>query len=307
MINDIMTSDEKMKKVAVWQNRILDTFRGPTGVSGDKLLQLDQIERDHMQSLYSKAGGYATLMDAFFDFYLQTHLESCDHGSSRNAFEIAFFQATLWRFRASEIIFWRGYYYDAAAHLRSIFENIFYYGAVRNGYVGELSLFEIPSLSQEDLSDKEKSRLVAVHQRRIASLVRKKMIGTESGLTPGDQEIIQKVIASLHSHVHRAESSFVDLYFRLVQGEPVRLIPEVELEKASQFTNMSVLAAWSLTRLLPSLSKKELFTEQWQHRYDVLDESFAFYLADFEKPIARAFERFIALKLTFTKSHKSQA
>jgi hypothetical protein len=125
------------------------------------------------------------------------------------------------------------------------------------------------------------------------------MIGIESGLTADDQEIIQKVIASLHSHVHRAESSFVDLYFRLVQGEPVRLIPEVDLEKASQFMNVSVLAAWSLTRLLPSLSEKELFTEQWRLRYEVLDQLFAFYLADSEKPIARAFERFIALKLTF--------
>jgi hypothetical protein len=253
-----------------------------------------------MQSLYSKTGGYATLMDAFLDFYLQTQLESCDHGTSRNAFEVALFQATFWRFRASEIIFWRGYYYDAAAHLRAIFENIFYYGAVRNGYVGELSLFDIPGLSQQGLSDREKRKLVARHQRSITELVRKRMIGSDSGLSDGDQEIIQSVIRSLHSHVHRTESTFVDLYFRLVGGEPVRLIPEVDLEKASQFMNMSVLAGWSLTRLLPSLSQKELFTEQWRHRYEVLDESFAFYLADFDKPIARAFERFIAAKLTFT-------
>ncbi|HEX3083195.1 MAG TPA: hypothetical protein VHP99_01630, partial [Pyrinomonadaceae bacterium] len=150
------------------------------------------------------------------------------------------------------------------------------------------------------LSERKKRKLVGVHQRSIANLVRKRMIGNESGLSEGDQEIIQSVISSLHSHVHRAESTFVDLYFRLVQGEPVRLVPEVDLEKASQFTNMSVLAAWSLARLLPGLSQKELFTEQWRHRYEVLDESFAFYLADFEKPIARAFERFIALKLTFT-------
>ena len=107
IINDTMSSDEKMKKVAAWQNRILDTFRGSTGVSGDKLLELDQIERDHMKTLYSKAGGYATLMDAFLDFYIQSHMESCRHDSSRNPFEVAFFLATLGHFHIIAIIFWR--------------------------------------------------------------------------------------------------------------------------------------------------------------------------------------------------------
>lgn len=158
-----------MKQVAAWQNRILDCFRGPTGVSGDKLLQLDDIERDHKATLYSKVGGYATLMDAFLDFYVQTHQESCGHDARRSAFKVAFFLATLWRFRASEIIFWKGYYYDAAAHLRAIFENIFFYGAVRNGYLGELTLFDIPGLSQAGLSQREKSRLVARHQRKVAN------------------------------------------------------------------------------------------------------------------------------------------
>lgn len=290
--------EKRAAEIAAWTERLQQTFRGPTGISGDRLLELESIEKDHRFKLVSQSAGYATLMDAFLDFYLQTQQEAWAHDPPPTPTAVGIFLATFWRFRSGYIIFWNGYYFDAAAHLRSVFENILYYGAVLNGYLTETSLFDISGFDNS-LPWSKMERLAFEHQQRIAKLVKSKMIGLDSGLSQSDQDGLRTFLGLLHSHVHRAESNVISIMMEGAKGMPISLIPPVDPEKASIFMNTSVWAGWALTRLLPFLSKPHLFSESWHGRYRVLDDSFAQYLGSFEKEGGRIFERFIQLKMSF--------
>lgn len=291
----------KMERIASLQNRIQDVFRGSTGYSGERVLFLAQAEKAHFEKMFSQSPGYAILMDAFFDLTYQTLQEANLHNPSPEPFHSALFLATFWRFRSSYNIFWQGYYYDAASHLRAIFENIFNFGALLNGYITKQQLFEGP---QEDLSlktDQQKARLIYKHFENISRTVKSNMIGRDSGLSEDDQKRLSIVIGTnLHSHVHRAESNQFSIYLRLVkEQEPVSILPEINANQANHFMVMSIFAGWAVTRLLPFLSQPNLFSQQWLERYKTLDDAFAIFVSDYAPESGRAFERFIHSKLKF--------
>ena len=281
-----------------WLSRILEAFKGPTGMSSERVFGLGEIEKQHTASLFKLNGGYAALMDAFPDLYVQTLEEFCEHPQRPTPYVRTIFLATFWRFRAAYIIFWKGYYFDAASLLRAIFENILFYGAVMNGVLSETALFDVPEFGAA-LPQRKKEKIAAKHQRDIARLVQARMIGSDSGLSLPVQEGLRKILGLLHSHVHRAESNIVSILMHGIRGDAVPLIPPVDIDKASIFNNSSVFAGWAMTRLLPFLSEPKLFSSNWHSRYRVLDESFAQFMAGFDRDFARTVESFIEQKMTF--------
>lgn len=293
-----MPPDKENSKAEDWLNRILEAFKGTSGVSSERVLSLGKFERDHTTSLFELNGGYAALMDAFLDLYFQTLEEFCEHPQRRTPYVRTLFLVTFWRFRAAYIIFWKGYYFDAASLLRAVFENIFFYGAVMNGVLPETALFDVPEFDST-WPKKQQEKFAVQHQQKIARLVQSKMIGSDSGLAQPVQDGLRIILSLLHSHVHRAESNLVSLLAQGARGEAIPLIPQVDIDKASIFNNSSVFAGWAMTRLLPFLSEPKLFSPNWHSRYQVVDESFAQFMADFDKDFARTVERFIEQKMTF--------
>jgi len=73
----------------------------------------------------------------------------------------------------------------------------------------------------------------------------------------------------------------------------------LDIDAASQYANIAEFIGWVFVRILPFLSSPELFSAEWRHRYNVLNDSFAFAVAGFEKPLGRAIEAFIREKFTF--------
>jgi len=299
-------AEEQAKHVeaAAWLSRILEAFKGPTGISSERVFSLGEIEKQHAASLFKLNGGYAALMDAFLDLYLQTLEEFCEHPQRPTPYVRTIFLATFWRFRAAYIIFWKGYYFDAASLLRAIFENILFYGAVMNDVLPETALFDVPEFDAT-LPKRKKEKIAAKHQQEIARLVQSKMIGSDSGLSVSVQEGLRNILGLLHSHVHRAESNIVSILMQGIRGDAIPLIPAVDIDKASIFNNSSVFAGWAMTRLLPFLSEPGLFSSNWHSRYQVVDESFAHFMASFDKDFARTVESFIEQKMTFSFAKKN--
>ena len=267
-------------------------------MSSERVYALEEIEKQHAAALFQLNSGYAALMDAFLDLYFQTLEEFCEQPQRSTPYVRTLFLATFWRFRAAYIIFWKGYYFDAASLLRAVFENILFYGAVMNGVLSETALFHVPEFDAT-LPQKRKEKIARKHQTKIATLVQSHMIGDKSGLPETAKEGLRTIFGLMHSHVHRGESNIVSILMQGIRGEPIPLIPTVDINKASIFNNSSVFAGWAMTRLLPFLSEPGLFSKNWHSRYQVVDESFAQFMAGFDRDFARAVECFIQQKMTF--------
>ena len=152
-------------------------------------------------------------MDAFFDFYLQTLREAHEHTPAVNAFTYALFIATFRRFRASYNIFWDGYYNDAASHIRAVIENVLYYGAVVHKYIPLTALYQAEySTDPKDLSMGEALKILRKHRVKLDRDIRDKMLGKKSGMEEMLSARLRQSLDVLHSHVHRAESSILEIF-----------------------------------------------------------------------------------------------
>jgi hypothetical protein len=293
-------NEKKRKAVARWIMRIQNTFRGPSGYSGHRVLLMQEAEKAHAACLFNAKGGYATIIDAFIDFYMQTIEEAYKHSPQPSAFKFALFIASLQRFRSSYNTFWDGYYFDAASHLRPLFENLLNYGALINGYITEQELFEGPQATNfGSLTLKQQKLLTYKHHSKLAKKVREMMIGPLSGLSQQDQENLDRTIGFLHSHVHRAESTQFKIVLDTIKLRPITYLPVLDEQIAGSYIFTSIYACWSITRILPFLSQPDLFTSQWRERYKVLDQSFQEWAMDESTAVDEAFMRFIGSKMNF--------
>lgn len=287
-----------------WQKRIEETFAGPSGICGERCIELSEAERDHLDSLLPQLGGYTRLMDAFFDFYLQTLREAHEHTPAVNAFTCALFIATFRRFRASYKIFWDGYYNDAASHIRAVIENVLYYGAVLHKHIPLTALYQAKySTEPKDLSMSEALKILRKHRVKLDRDIRDTMLGKKSGLEELHSDRLRQSLDVLHSHVHRAESSILEIFNDFHQRKGIRLMPVADAYKASVFVNVSHFAAWCCVRVLPFISESRRFTSDWRTRYQTLDESFSFFNDGFEGHLAdlgQAYRHFIERQLSFS-------
>ncbi len=279
--------------------RLEDAFAGPNGVCGERVLALIEMEDRHSNALIGTFRGYVRLMDAFFDFFIQTMMES--HKQPVPPLLSAIYLSNFWRLRASHSAFWRGYYYDASALLRGVWENVLYVGAAAHGSIHLNELFELPS--GIDVKDTE-ALSKALHRRNqsVDSKIRSVMIGKDSGLDQAHQSTLRMVYRILHKHVHRSEFNVSDVADRLLRGETVGLFPKLDLDRASTFANITQLIAWSSVRLLPLLAPAGSLTDDWAFRYGVLDDSFAFFIDGVKQklpPLGIAFEEFIKLRMSY--------
>ena len=83
------------------------------------------------------------------------------------------------------------------------------------------------------------------------------------------------------------------------------LLPKLDMHKSSLFCNIAVFVGWAFLRCLPFISDRALYSKEWHRRYEVLNDSFEFYIALWDKPIGPALCRFMEQKMTFNMSGES--
>ena len=291
----------KKDEIGKWQERLESTFRGPTGIVGERVLHLCQVEELHRCQIIKKTRGFTTLMDSFMDFAAMTVEEASSHGHTLNVCNFAFNCVAVQRLRVGLKLFYDGYYFDAATHLRTVYEISLYLAAVLRGHFGfdELLSPKKP-IDYENTPEKEVLGIHLQHRRKVDRQVRQRMLGKESGLSEQDRDAVEQMFNVLHHHIHYGLSSvFVYVKQMLRNSLPPSLFPKLDIERGSIFCNTIVCASWGVLRVLPWLSLPKVYTRQWQERYGVLNDSFDFYIRGWDKPAGPAFVNLMRLQFTF--------
>lgn len=259
-------------------------------------------EKLHRERSVKDFSGFMTLLDATQDFALQTFDEAQRHGHILNVFGFAFVGASWRRLRVALNEFYSGYYNDATSNLRSVFESVLYLAAVAHGYIRFDALLEAAHrLDFTRASEAERLQVERDVQRETDGTIKRKMRGKESGLSKDDQHELELMFIVLHAHVHKASSTIIDFIGEMMADHRVPSIaPTFNELQASRFANAAVCIAWAFMRVLPCLSLPSRFSQDWQKRQGVLEDSFHFYLDAWDKPLGPAFMRFMVMKMTFT-------
>lgn len=288
-----------------WTQQIRKVFTGSTGFSGEKVFKLDEAEKAHAEALISKHYDYAVLVDAFLDFSVHTLQEAFAFTPQPSVHRVVFIISNLRRFKSGYNLFWNGYYFEAASHLRGIFENVLNYGAMLNGYVNEQELYLAPpNQSKTSATRKELRRESHKHFSNLSKIAREHMIGCKSGLLSQEQAELEDLVDSLHSDVHRTESVHQWLLIKLHKGEKITFLPEVDDRGAAYFVRRSTLACCAMTRILPSLSPVDLFSEQWKDKYRILDDASIRFVTASGDAQSVAYQQFISTKMSFSFSNQ---
>ena len=282
-------------------SRLSVTFRGPGGIVGERLSHILQREAQYEQVAAQQTDWFMTLMDSFQDFYIHTFDEAAGHKHVVNIDVCVILAASFYRMRCALIGFYRGYPFDAAASARPLFENASFLGAALHGIVSHDDMF-----SFADNIDFEVETRAGVanaqrdHLRDINNDIRNKMWGPRSGLDKREQEEIEALIRTFHSHVHRAESTVVELTGEMLKRRALPpLAPVFNLRRANVFATSLVYVSWLLLRVVPFRSYPGDFSEEWKLKYDLLDKSFDCYLHSTQSAVYPAFRRMVQMRFTF--------
>lgn len=290
-------------KITKWQRRIEETFHGKSGIVGERLLKLDLNEKLLAKKLTVCFSGYMCLMDAFLAFYLETLERLTSRESSKwtkiKAVITGIHVATFWRFRASYLIFWDGYFIDAVSLLRGIFENILQIVALKLGLISIDEVFGKLKLEEsETLTDEEIYKRILKYTKESDRKVRNKLIGKGSGLSLTAIEDLNIFERLLHSSVHKSKFNIVRYCWRWIRGEhPLPLYPIYDEDHATIYINLSMFIGWMLSKTFPLLqiNDKE-FSDEWHKKYQILDKSFKEAIAEFPKRLGRSVEELVTKK-----------
>ncbi len=296
----------KPDEIAAWRKRLEDTFKGPTGIIGERLLQLQGIEHAMGARLTSTFVGYLTLMDSFFDFYMES-IESIRARRKEKWPELApFVTAThitaFWRFRASYLLFWAGYFIDGLSLLRSVFENVLQIAALKHGIIALKDVFGGLRVDEAaELPPDKVEKLIRNNIIKSDKTVRDNLLGGKSRLsleTREDMVVLQEI---LHGAVHKSKLNLYRLFGPWVRGKQgMPIYPTYDKDAASLYMNPSQGIGWMVIRTLPLLQiEPGEFPDPWQGKWQVLDDSFKVMVGAYPKRMGRSFEEVVATKFTF--------
>lgn len=297
--------------VSSWLSKLEQAFAGSSGMVGQRLAELMKHEQDLSERHVTRFKGYVVVMDAFFDFCLQTFQLAARRDKTQWTDNLPLLTAihisTMWRFRSSYILFWKGYYVDAQGLLRAVFENAIQLSAFQKGIIG---ITEVTGLDlgaptgQDQPTSNELYRRMNDRARETDSKVRQAILGEGSGLDVAVQDDIGVVLKILHLAVHKSKLALVQHYTSWLRGErPLPIYPDYDENWASAYMNVSEFFAWMIVRLLPCLQTRPgEFGEEWTRKYRVLDETLAVAhegLQELGKSLGGSIKTFMEAKFTF--------
>lgn len=286
-------------EIAAWQTRVEEAFRGPSGVIGERLLKVHAAEQRVEASAIAELKGFVTIGDALFDFALHSLDILSQPVRVYHLLRNPLFVACVSRLRASYKLFWMGYYFDAVALLRGIFENVVHLTADANGWV-ELSAWIDTEGIDLDGTQREITRAMHRRRQRFSQVADGHVFKAQSGLSPEDQSELSNMLDLMHSHVHRTEMHLVHLIADVrATGHPASPLPSWSLHKGSHYANVVLAVGWMLTRLLSFAIPVSQRSESWQFRRNTLDESLGWWFASWDKPLGGAVLRLVEAKFSF--------
>lgn len=294
-----LTMARSPDEIARWQSELSDAFRGPRGLVGERLCILQNAERHTQTQGIGEFKGFVVAADACIDFAIESLDILARPPGVYHIVRVPLLIASVSRLRSSYILFWMGYYFDAASLLRGIFENVVHLSADAHGWFDISSRFDTggTDLTQAPLVISKK--LQKLRQAREANVV-SQVYGTKSGLTQTDQDELAMMVKLMHSHVHETEMHLVHLISEVRSTKrPVSLLPSWNGHQASHYPHISLFLAWALARLLSHAVPQQQRSPEWMQRRDVLDRSLRFWFEGWDKPLGPVIIRFIDTKFTF--------
>lgn len=281
-------------------------FKGNRGIVGERVLEIGKHEESIKENLVHAFGGFAHLLDPFLDFYLES-LQLCASRSQqdwswKSIVIISMHVSSFWRFRASYIIFWSGYYADALSLIRGLYENAILLAAIGGEAINVSDMHSrLTDTEIQELSIEEALKKIRTHHIKLDKKLSEVMVGKESRLTEKSQKEIKRFVNIMHDSIHKSRMNFTWLVEPLIKGDHhLPFLPEYSEKSASLYVNFSLFTGWMMLRCIGLLQvKHNEFGEAWMAKYEVLDESFKISVADFEKPMGRAIEELVNTKFVF--------
>jgi len=293
-----MSNDET---IGEWQKKLESTFRDSSGVVGGRLSSVLNSEKAHAALVPASYAGFTTLMDSFQDFFIQTYEETAVQANTKNVHVWALMVASFRRLRCAMVGLVHGYPYDAGASIRALFENAFFYSAVLHGVAAYDDLFSFAS--QIDYHTDTPSAISKKQRRHLQALdqtVKSFIWGDQSGLSATHQDEIGQLLTLLHSHVHRAESTIVELSLDMANHKRLpSLGPTFDERAANRFATPTVYATWMLHRLIPFMGDPTALSAEWSAKWQVLDEAFRFYVIKTQGSTCEAICQLVDTRFTF--------
>jgi len=294
-------------KVIKRQDRLADTFSAPSQIIEESLLPPFDSDLSYEQTFVEKFRGQDIALNSFQDFYFDTlklvaNLSQREKSiSSTLAFKIAIHMVSYRRFRASHILFLKGYPFDATSLLGCLFESVLDIAALEHNIVSLEDLY-VPFPNKE-LFILSKRKNIKDHSNTIQSKINSTLIGNNSGLSPKTIEEIEVWRFLLHNTVHKSFLAMSLQRGQWLHGKScISLLQEIDDKQAAFYMNRSSEIAWMLLRTLPLLQAQPMeFGDGWDHKWKVLDISFREMFQGVQKNIASAICEFIDKKLNFNQ------
>lgn len=291
-------------KVKAWQDKIINTFIGPNGWNGERIFKLDQIEKDILAKIISNLKGFLYIMDAFFDFLIETFETSVSDKVEWNKNGPLYFciqVISFWRLRASYIIFGKGYYAEALSLLRGVYENVLLVESVHQDVItldevfGKLKIEDTKDLPREKID-----KMIRENTSATDSKIKTYFFGPKSNLSPESKRLLKSFERNMHNAVHKSKLNFFHYYRDWINGKKgLPIFPHYNEDLASVYANSCTWVSWMLLKVLPLfLFNKKSFGVNWHDKFKVLDQSYREMIENFPKPTGRAVIEFVDKKFT---------
>jgi len=299
--------------VEEWEARLTETFSGPGGVIGARLLKIIEMEKAYGGRLVRTFHGHNVLADSFADFYIET-LQKCNQGVHRDELprEYPDYPLTVLDYvvnfrslRAAANLFTCGYPLDGYCLLRDLKDRAVFLAALAASATSWPALLGAEQFCTSDrLTEQE---FQAARKRRVKEerRVRTVMLGARSGLPLDHLAELRRWENLFHYQVHGSSLTIAFEGIGWLRGqEGLSIGPAFNETAAATYMNRTGEVGWMLLRTLPFLQPKpRAFGEDWARKWAVLDESFRVCVLSLDKlgkPIARAIVAFVDARFAFS-------
>ena len=254
----------------------LDSISENDGIPYGRAHLLFDEEQKHQEAIL-QFKGYLALSDAFKCFFLETvELINTDCRPRVTAplseFYAIFDPRLAHNFQSlcgAERVAICGYPYHAYTLLRNIFDNLTLTSAALQKLTDFYSIEGVEPGKPVDIAAVKKLRKNTEHN------VRRKMTGSESGLTQQTLDELTKWDALFDFEVHGARLSLAAAQGWMKGVEPLPVLPRFEAMQFAMFMNRYCEVGWMAHRLIPMLQPPGvLLPSAWRDKWQVIDESF---------------------------------
>ena len=258
---------------------------GEVDIELDNYLQeskliMDSWEKNNEKYLMQKYKNYHSVIQTFLKFYLMSINLSIyrtkESWTEKEAMLTGISTINFWRFRASYLLFKKGYPVESICLLRGIYENILTITALLRNILDIKNIFSEISPTI-DLSDKNLvKKKLKDGTFKLSKKVKENIIGKKSPLSLETQNFFNTIFEIMHDSVHRSMINIVRFVFPWYQGKKV-LFPLPLFEDAFLIVNMdlSLDLAWIIINFLPKIYEKGINEiKLFRDSYNLMNKSF---------------------------------